>query len=449
MKTPGEGKSNETDEGRMDTALGEENAGFRRSEMMLLLMLASVQFTSIVDFMVVMPLGPQLKRLLEIESWQFGRIVSSYTISAGIAGIFASSFMDRFGRKAAFLTLYAGFLVGTLFCGLVQTYAMLLAARVVTGAFGGILGGMALAIVGDVFPEHKRGRATGVLMSAFALASVVGVPVGIYLGNKFDWHAPFLILAGLGLPVLIAAVRVLPALRDHLQHGPHAHPLAKLAETFSQPNHLRAFALVATMMLGGFAVIPYISVYLVGNLGIAETDLPVIYVTGGLLTLVGAPIVGRLADRHGKLPVYRAIGTLSAIMMIFVTNLPRLPLAVVAAATGTLMLTNAGRMVAAMSMVTSSVEPSRRGGFMSANSAIQHISTGLGAYLGGLIIVDDKVAHTIHFFDRVGWMAVASTLISLWLAGRVRTAAQPGPLPADVPAFENVLDDPLTAAETL
>jgi MFS transporter, DHA1 family, inner membrane transport protein len=449
MKTPGEGISNELGGDPGDTALGGETSGFRRSEMMLLLMLASVQFTSIVDFMVVMPLGPQLKRLLEIESWQFGRIVSSYTIAAGIAGIFASSFMDRFGRKAAFLTLYAGFLVGTLFCGLAQSYAMLLAARVVTGAFGGILGGMALAIVGDVFPEHKRGRATGVLMSAFALASVVGVPVGIYLGNKFDWHAPFLILAGLGLPVLIAAVRVLPALRDHLQHGPHAHPLAKLAETFSQPNHLRAFALVATMMLGGFAVIPYISVYLVGNLGIAETDLPVIYVTGGLLTLVGAPIVGRLADRHGKLPVYRAIASLSAILMILVTNLPRLPLALVAAATGTLMLTNAGRMVAAMSMVTGSVEPSRRGGFMSANSAIQHISTGLGAYLGGLIIVDDKVAHTIRHFDRVGWMAVASTLISLWLAGRVRAAVQPGPRPVEVPAFENVLDDPLTAAETL
>ncbi len=178
MKTPGQGMSNGLDEGRGDTALGGETTGFRRSEMMLLLMLAWVQFTSIVDFMVVMPLGPQLKRSLEIESWQFGRIVSSYTIAAGIAGIFASSFMDRFGRKAAFLTLYAGFLVGTFLCGLAQSYAMLLAARVVTGAFGGILGGMALAIVGDVFPEHKRGRATGVLMSAFALASVVGVPVG-------------------------------------------------------------------------------------------------------------------------------------------------------------------------------------------------------------------------------------------------------------------------------
>ena len=417
--------------------------------MMLLLMLASVQFTSIVDFMVVMPLGPQLMRTLGITPSQFGLIVSSYTISAGIAGIFAASFMDRFGRKSAFLTLYSGFLVGTFLCGMAASYPTLLAARVATGAFGGILGGMALAIVGDVFPEHKRGRATGMLMSAFALASVVGVPVGIALGNRFDWHTPFLVLAALGAPVLLAALQLLPPLRDHLHHGPHAHLLANLVETFSQPNHLRAFALVATMMLGGFAVIPYISVYLVGNVGVREVDLPVIYVTGGLLTLVGAPIVGKLADRHGKLPVYRVVATISAVLMLLVTNLPRLPLSLIAAATGTLMLTNAGRMVAAMAMVTGSVERERRGGFMSANSAVQHFSTGLGAYLGGLIIANNPIDHTIRNFDKVGYIAIAATVVSLWLAGRVRPAAKAAVQPADVSAFENVLEDPLSAAESL
>jgi MFS transporter, DHA1 family, inner membrane transport protein len=429
--------------------LAAKDSAIAGHEMMLLLMLASVQFTSIVDFMVVMPLGPQLKRLLEITSSQFGLIVSSYTISAGFAGIFAASFMDRFGRKAAFLTLYSGFLVGTFLCGWVGTYRTLLAARVLTGAFGGILGGMALAIVGDVFPDHKRGRATGVLMSAFALASVVGVPVGIYLGNRFDWHAPFLVLAVLGLPVFVAALRVLPPLRDHLRHGPHAHPLARLAETFSHANHLRAFALVATLMLGGFAVIPYISVYVVSNVGVREADLPVIYVTGGLLTLVGAPIVGRFADRHGKLPVYRVVASISALLMILVTHLPPLPVALVAAATGTLMLTNAGRMVAALAMVTGSVDQERRGGFMSANSAVQHLSTGLGAYLGSRIIADNPVDHSILHFDRVGWIAVAATVISLWLAGRVRPAAKPAPLPAEIGAFEDVLEDPLSAAESL
>ncbi len=449
MKPHAEGVADSGDVGPADKAGDDDLGSLRRDELLLLLMLASVQFTSIVDFMVVMPLGPQLMRTLHITARQFALNVSSYTIAAGVAGILASTLMDRFGRKAAFLTLYAGFLVGTLLCGLAQTYATLLAARVATGMFGGILGGMALAIVGDVFPENKRGRATGVLMSAFALASVVGVPVGIYLGNRYDWHAPFLVLAALGLPVLFASFRLLPPLRGHLQEGPHAPLLARLAETFSHANHLRAFALIGTMMLGAFAVIPFISVYLVRNLGVAETSLPVIFVTGGLLSLVGAPLVGRLADRHGKLIVFRVVASISAVLIVVVTHLPPLPLLVIAAITGTMMLTNAGRMVAAMAMVTGSVEPARRGGFMSANSAVQHISTGLAAYIGGWIIGDNPADQPIPHFDTVGFIAVAATIVSIWVAGRVRPAATQAAAPSPVGAFEDVLDDPLSAAETL
>ncbi len=192
-------------EAKVGSALGD--ADQRRREMILLLILASAQFTSIVDFMVVMPLGPQLMRKLEIDAGQFGMIVASYTVAAGLAGLLGSSVMDRFGRKSAFLTLYAGFLVGTLFCGLSTGYYMLLAARLLTGAFGGLLGGLALAIIADVFPEERRGRATGILMSAFAAASVLGVPAGIYLGGELGWHVPFLVLAVLGLPVFIIGLR--------------------------------------------------------------------------------------------------------------------------------------------------------------------------------------------------------------------------------------------------
>ncbi len=185
-------------------------AGRRRRELLLLFVLAAVQFTSIVDFMVVMPLGPQLRRKLGIEPDQFGWIVASYTLAAGLAGLLASSFLDRFGRRRVYLSLFTGFLAGTLLCGLSFNYWSLMAARVVTGTFGGILGGMALAIIGDVFPEERRGRATGILMSAFALASVVGVPLCLSLGTRFGWQVPFLLLAVLGLGVLGLALWILP-----------------------------------------------------------------------------------------------------------------------------------------------------------------------------------------------------------------------------------------------
>jgi predicted MFS family arabinose efflux permease len=408
-----------------------EPGAIRRGEMLLLLILASVQFTSIVDFMVVMPLGPQLIRKLQINPAQFGWIVSSYTIAAGIAGLLASSIMDRFGRKAAFLTLYTGFLAGTLLCGLVGAYHALLFARVMTGAFGGILGGMALAIVGDVFPEERRGRATGVLMSAFAVASVFGVPVGLYLGTTLGWNTPFLILAALGAPVLAAALYAMPALRNHLAHVTPVHPLAQVLETFRHTNHLRAFALTLTLMLGSFSVIPYISVYLVANVGVTELRLTAVFVTGGLLTLVGSPLIGRLADHYGKLPVYRIVASISMALIVVITNLPRAPLYMAAGIVGTLMLCNAGRMVAALAMVTSSVEPRWRGGFMSANSAIQHLSAGLGAFIGGRILEKATDGRFLHY-NRVGFCAVLATLLSLWIAGLVRPAA-----PAALPSLDD------------
>ena len=392
----------------------------RRREMIILLVLASVQFTSIVDFMVVMPLAPQLELTLGIDAARFGLVVASYTLSAGLAGLLASTVLDRFGRRRAYLSLFSGFLVGTLLCGLSFSYATLLWSRIVTGAFGGILGGMALAIIGDVFPEERRGQATGILMSAFALASVVGVPACLALGTRYGWHVPFLILAAWGVPILLLALRFLPPLRDHLDGRAHAHPWRRLRETFSDANHLRAFALTFAIMFGGFSVIPFISLYLVGNTGVTQENLVWVYVTGGCLTMVGAPLdrtfggppgqaAGlsrgerrRRADARGDEP--------SRVSLVFAV-----------AAVGSLMLCNAGRMGAGLAIVTGSVAPRRRGGFMSANSAVQHLASGLGAFVGGKILIT-AADRSLERFGWVGVVAAAATLLSLWLAGLVRSA---------------------------
>jgi DHA1 family inner membrane transport protein len=394
----------------------------RSEERIVLLTLAAVQFTSIVDFMVIMPLGPQLMRSLQIGPAQFGLVVSSYTLAAGVAGLVASSLVDRVGRKAAFLGLDAGFLVGTLLCGLAPDYVTLVCARLATGAFGGILGGMAMAIIGDVFPEERRGRATGALMSAFALASVVGVPFGLYLGTRLGWHAPFLLLAALGCPVLAVAAITLPPLRNHIGQGESdQHPLRVLVETFTEPNHLSAFALVIALMVAGFTVFPYVSPYLVSNVGMAEDKLPLTFVVAGILTLFSAPLIGRLADRYGKLRIFRLVAPISAVMTVAVTNLAHVPTAIAVAAVAGMMVSNSGRMVAAMAIITGSVVPARRGGFLSASSSVQHLAAGFGAYAGGLIIVE-RADGTLQNFAIVGVLSAMATVLSLWLVGRIRPA---------------------------
>jgi len=390
-----------------------------RRERLILLILAAVQFTTIVDFMIVMPLGPQLMRTLRIGPAEFGLIVSSYTFAAGLSGLVASSIVDRFARRTSFLILYSGFLLGTLLCAISPTYHTLVAARIATGAFGGILGGMAMTIVGDVVPEERRGRAAGSLMTGFALASVAGVPLGLFLGTNYGWQIPFIALVVGGIPILFLTPFALPRLDGHV-HQVHRHPLRSLFETFSFANHLNAFALTVALMMGSFTVFPYVSTYFVANVGLTEQQLPLIYVVGGGLTLLTASAIGKLADQWGALTVFRTISPLSALLLLAITHLPRVPVAVAVVIFGGLMVSNVGRMIAAMTMITSSVERHRRGGFLSANSSVQHIASGLGAYVGG-VIISQSDGGLLEHFGTVGWIAAGSTLVSLWLAGRVRS----------------------------
>ena len=433
---------------------GEKSAeAIRRRERSILLVLATVQFTSIVDFMLIMPLGPQLMERLRLTTEQFGLIVSSYTFSAGVAGLFAASVIERFGRKAAFLTIFVGFLWGTLCCGLAWSYPTLLAARVLTGAFGGVLGGMALAIISDVFPGHRHGEATGALMSAFSAASVFGVPFGLTIGVAFGWQKPFLILAALGTIVLFAAVRSLPPLREHLVHRREVHPLREIWTTLTLPNHVRALALVSSMMLAGFLVFPFLATYMVKNAGMGESRLALGYILGGLLTIFASPMIGRLADRLGRLRVFLVVAPFSAMMMIVATSLPRVPLAVAVGVMGLFMVGSAGRMVPAMAMIMGSIEPGRRGSFMSVHSSAQHISAAIGSYLGGRIVAEAGDGSLLHF-SRAGLAAAGFTALSLVLATRLRPLAMVKPITTGLSlgAADQAMGDPgdpLPAVEAL
>jgi predicted MFS family arabinose efflux permease len=385
----------------------------------VLLALAAVQFTHVVDFMIMMPLGPQLMRILDIGPRQFSLLVSSYTFAAAASGFVAAFWIDRFDHKRVLQTLYGGFIVATALCGLAPNYPLLLLARIVAGVFGGVIGGLVLTIVADLVPFARRATATGIVATSFSLASVVGVPAGLWIAAHSTWRAPFLALAAASVAVAIVASRLLPPLTGHLANAVRRNPRAQLRAIFGVPNHLRAFAFTVVLMFAGFTVIPFIAPYNVANVGLAETDLPLMYLAGGLATLISGPVVGRLADRYGKKRVFGTVGVLSIAPILIVTHLPVVSLAVVVTCAVLFMVLVTGRFGPGMALVSGSAEARLRGSFMTFNASIQQLGAGLAALTAGLVI-GRAPDGTLTHYGVVGWIAVACTLAAIWLANRIR-----------------------------
>jgi len=392
----------------------------------LLAVLAGIQFTHIVDFMIMMPLGPQFMQLFGIGPQRFSLLVSAYTLSAGTVGLLAALVIDRFDRRQSLLTLYIGFLAATLACGLAPGYGWLLLARAVAGAFGGVLGATVFAVLGDVIPESRRGAAMGTVMSAFSVAAVAGVPIGLVLANAYGWRAPFFFLSALSAVVLYFAARCIPRLHHHVRHAMGRSAIAQLAEVFARRNHVRAFALAATLTLGAFAVIPFISPYMVANVGLTLEQLPLIYLVGGLMTLVTARMIGRLADRLGKRRVFMVTALLSVVPISLVTTLPAVPLGLAIAVTTLFMVLVSGRFVPAMAMIAASVEPRLRGSFMSVNASVQQFSSSGATLAAGFVIGRNAEGELTHYAT-VGTFATVATLVAVLIARRLHSARPSAP----------------------
>ncbi|MGH7172412.1 MAG: MFS transporter [Gemmataceae bacterium] len=393
-------------------------SGLTRREWLLLLVLSAVQFTHILDFVIMMPLGPQFKKDLHLSDQWFGFLVSAYAFSAALAGLLAAWFIDRFDRKTALMGLYAGFTMGTLCCAAAPNYALLLAARALTGAFGGVMAACLLAIVGDAFPGVRRGRAMGALMSAFSVASIAGIPAGLYLANFLNWRAPFAALACLGTAVLLLVGFVLPPMRGHLVRG---RRIVNVWRVVLEPTHLRAYLLMTALVLSTFMIVPYLASYLVANTGRTEAELPYVYLCGGLATLVTMTLFGWLSDRFGKLSVFRCLALFTLVPILLVTNLPVVGLATALMISTLFMVTTSGRMVPAMALITASSAPRNRGSFLSVNASVQQAGAGLAAALGGLMLGQGANGE-ITGFPLVGGLACLAALLSIWLAGHLRPA---------------------------
>jgi predicted MFS family arabinose efflux permease len=383
----------------------------------LLFVLAAIQFTHVLDFIIMMPLGPLYTRQMRLEPWQFGLLVSAYGFAAGLSSLLLAAFIDRFDRKHAVLFLYGGFTVGTLCCAIAPNYLTLLLARCVAGGFGGVIGAITLAIIGDAFPENRRGLATGVVMSAFSVANIVGVPAGLELASDVGTWVPFAALGGLSAVLLASACFVLPSLRHHQAHG----PAPAIGAILRNPNHLRAFALMICLVLSTSTLFPYFPNYLVFNLGLdPKADIRLVYVFGGVATLITMPLIGRLADLFGKQPVYRvmALGMMVAILVF--TNMGRTSLSLVVGLSTAFWIVASGRMVPAMALITSSARPAYRGAFMSLNNSVQLIVMGAAAVAGGLLLSQPEKDGPIDGFPLVGALSCVMTFLSVLLVSNVR-----------------------------
>lgn len=373
-----------------------------------------------MDFMIMMPLGPQLMDLLDITPQQFSLAVSAYAITAGISSFISAFFVDRFDRKKVLTFAYIGFIIGTFSCAFAPNYAFLVAARVLAGLFGGLIGAQVLAIVADTFEYNRRAAAMGVLMTAFSAASVAGVPTGLWLAAQYSWHVPFLAIGFLGIGVLLLITLVLPSMTRHIQEkSPDRKRFQVLTDIFKTPNQMRALSLSIVLMMGHFAIIPLITPSLVGNVGYEQDKIFLIYFVGGLLTIFSAPLVGKLADRKGKYPVFVFFALTSLIPVWLITNLWPMPLWSVLTISGLFFVVVNGRMIPTQALISSVVKPQQRGGFMSINSSMQQLSTGMAAVIGGALVTESPSGRLEHY-DWVGYFSITLILASVWLAGRVK-----------------------------
>ena len=408
----------------------------RPSERVILLVLAAVQFTHIMDFMVMMPLAPQLMRELDLGAGQFSALVAAYSIAAGVVGLLSAPFIDRFDRRTLLLWMYAGFTVATLLCGLAPNAHALLIARAIGGAFGGISGSLCLAIVSDIVPPERRASGIGIVMTAFAVAASVGVPVGLQLAQNFGWRSPFTFIAAFAAVIWCIAFRFVPPVRDHIHNG--SDKGAAFKELLRDANAGRAIVFMAAMVLGHFSIIPLMSAHFVGDMALPEKYLLLVYMIGGIASVLTAPLVGRLADRHGRQRVFTYMVFAASVIVLTIANAGALPIWATLTIVGFFFAFGSGRFVPGQAIVTLAVPSSRRGAFLSLTSCTRDLVSGVSTTLGGWIVTKQPNGHLLHF-NYLGWIAVGFGLLSIVLSRTVRmndTGAKPTPKPVIDPNHE-------------
>jgi len=389
-------------------------ASFTRYQKFIIATLAFLQFTLILDFMIISPLGAMMMPTLHITPQQFGLAVSSYAFSAGISGLLAAGFADRFDRKRLLLFFYAGFMLGTLLCGLATSYPLLLAARIVTGLFGGVIGSVVLAIATDLFPLQMRGRVMGFIQTAFAASQVLGLPAGLYFANRWDWHAPFLAILAVAVPAGLVIAFFMKPVSAHLTLKQERSPFMHLAHTIAEPRYRLAFILTMLLPTGGYMLMPFGTAFMVNNIGLSLHTLPTIYLVTGLCTVFVGPLVGKASDSYGKFKTF-CFGTIMTIIMVGIwTNMGPAPLATVIAVNVLLFIGIFSRMIPSQALISAIPEVTKRGAFNAVSASLQQFAGGVSAAIAGAVIAEAPNGALLHF-SWLGAIVAGVALVALLL----------------------------------
>jgi MFS transporter, DHA1 family, inner membrane transport protein len=391
----------------------------KRNEIVLVVLLALLNFTHILDFMILMPLGNILMPKWSLDSSQFSIIVSSYSLAAFVSSFAAIFFADKFDRRNLLLVAYFGFLVGTACCALATNGTTMVVARAVTGIFGGLISAQILSIIADIIPYERRGQAMGLLMGGFALASVVGVPFGLYLANRFSWYFPFLVVAGVGTLLFPFLIRHVPSVKGHLANPiPLKGRIESFIQIFSDSTQVTALAFNFILIMGHFLIIPLFNPYMVYNVGVPQSATPLIYLFGGISSLITAHFVGKLSDKYGKRQVFVIAAIASLFFIVILTNMSETPVYLVLIVFSIWFSAATGRSVPGQAMTTQAVSAKTRGSFMSLNSCMQSLGTGFAGLLSGWVTFSDT-NFVIHHYEYLGYLSVILILICIALAIRL------------------------------
>lgn len=390
-------------------------ASFTRYETWVILLLTLTQFTVILDFMIMSPLGDMIMKTLKLSTQQFGWCVSGYAFSAGISGLLTAGFADKYDRKKLLLFFYCGFILGTFFCAWSHTYEQLLVARIVTGLFGGVIGSVSMAIVTDLFTLQQRGRVMGFVQMGFGASQVLGLPIGLYIANHFGWDAPFLLAAIIAVIVFAMIIVQMKAVAEHLKIVKEHSPIKHLWRTFTSKSYRWGFMATALMSIGGFMMMPFASAFAINNLKVTTDQLPIMYTVSGVTSLLVMPVIGKFADKMDKLKLFSIATIWTLVVTVIYTNLSVTPLWFILILNVLMMMGVLSRMIPSTALVSGLPEMTDRGAFMSINSSLQQIAGGVAAAIGGLVIVQHSKTSPLQHYNWVGYITVVVGVLSILL----------------------------------